>query len=543
MASLPVLSLPPLDAAAPPPRIKDAQACKEWLACLPLTNVQLARSEIARELDLLNRFPLPAQERLKIVEQLREPVAYLQDELTKKYLNKPLPFGPAEETALQDALALWQAMGTAYLHCLRAWLEGDDALAEYAALIAQRCLHCTSAYMLEHHRTYRQLDEAQWRSLHALFAIAEERGLAGQPVKDSLNGQAEASSCNAVYAKALLTHLANPCRLTSKQLVQMERWLDKWTARTPIVAERPDASPLSVIAVDLDSAGGPLILDGQQLARPRHLDNERLASTIRKRIKFLRKGGSPAEVGLGEDCTQPDCEIFLTSLYNHWCEALPARAHRRRPGSVEAQLCFSMPAMHFFVSGEKPFRQPESQAGLNRREIEDMRLFGRVSERTEKQQAAQHGFCLETWQIEDESISGFRLFRQTPGGETLSHNQLLAIRPADGKHFVLGVVRWLMLTLGKELQIGIRTLPGVPLAVAARLGGLNPASGGKFAQAFLLPEVAALKEPPSLVLPAGWFQPNRPVELFTDGLATVKLQTLLEKGADYERASFASQNG
>jgi hypothetical protein len=532
------LFLPPLDAAATPPQIKDAQACAQWLAGLPLTNIPLARSEIARELDSLNRFPLPARERLKIVEQLRPPVAYLQDETAKKYLDKPLPLGPAEEAAWQDALGLWQSMGTAYLHCLRAWLEGDDTVAEYAALIAQRCLHCTGAGMLEHYRTYRQVAEAHWRSLHALYAIAEERGLTSQPVKDSLNSQTETSTCDAAYAKALLTHLANPCRLAPKQFVQMERWLDKWAIRTPIVAERPTAPPLSVIAVDLDGASGPLILNEQQLIRPRYLDNRRLASTIRKRVKLLRKGESPAEAGLGEDCIQPGCEIFLTSLYNHWCEVAPARAYRRRPGSVEAQLCFSIPAMHFYVSGEKLFKQPESQTSLGRREMEDMRLFGRVSERTEKQQAAQHGFSLETWQIEDESVSGFRLFRPSTGGEPLSHNQLVAIRPTDGKHFVLGTIRWLMLTAGGEPQIGTRTLPGVPLAIAARPEELNPTGGGKFVPAFLLPGVVALNEPSSLVLPSGWFAPGKQVEVLAESMMTVKLHALLEKGTGYERVSF-----
>lgn len=532
--------LPNLETDLPALQIQDARACKQWLAALPQTNIPLARTEIQRELGLLNRFQLPALERLKVVEQLREPVAYLQGELAKKYLNKPLPFGPAEEAAWKSVQTLWQLMETAYQHCLRAFLDGDRALVEHAALVAQRCLDCAASQMLEYYRAYRQLDEAQWRQLHMLFDVAQSHSLAQQPVADSLNRQAEASSCEAVYVKALLTNLANPCRLTSRQLVQMERWLDKWAARVPVNAAPPAASPLSVIAVDLDSAAGPFVLAGQQPARPRYLDSERLATSLRKRIKFLRKGGNPAEVGLGDDCGQPGCEVFLTSLYNHWCEVPPARAYNRRPGTSTAELCFTLPAIHYFASGEKAFKQPETGAELNRVEIEDMRLFGRVSERTGKMQAAQQGFALETWQIEDESAAGFRLTRSAAGGQ-LGHNQLAAVRPPDSPQFVLAVVRWLMLTTGGELHIGTRTLPGTPLAVAARALGLNSPSGNKFVQAFLLPGIVALKEAPSLILPPGWFRPNRPVELRADGVQTVKLASLLEKGADYERVSFTAR--
>jgi hypothetical protein len=61
----------------------------------------------------------------------------------------------------------------------------------------------------------------------------------------------------------------------------------------------------------------------------------------------------------------------------------------------------------------------------------------------------------------------------------------------------------------------------------------------KYVQAFLLPDMPILRETTSLVLPPGWFSPGRLVEIHSgEELFTVKLNRLIEKGYDFERAGF-----
>jgi hypothetical protein len=50
--------------------------------------------------------------------------------------------------------------------------------------------------------------------------------------------------------------------------------------------------------------------------------------------------------------------------------------------------------------------------------------------------------------------------------------------------------------------------------------------------------VPALKEEASLVLPRGWFQPERVVEIFTDRQTRLRLGELLGQGPDFERVGF-----
>jgi hypothetical protein len=92
-----------------------------------------------------------------------------------------------------------------------------------------------------------------------------------------------------------------------------------------------------------------------------------------------------------------------------------------------------------------------------------------------------------------------------------------------------------------DLSIGTRVLPGLPTALAARPVTLNQADMGPFVPAFQLSAVPEQQEPTSLVLPIGWFQPGKLVQIYTSMTETVKLTSLLEKGANFERVAFTTE--
>jgi hypothetical protein len=536
-----VTSLPLPESALPqPPQFNEANACRKWLKALPLTNAPLAHATLTTQLELLNRAAIAPLERLKISELLREPVAFVQQEMVKKYLGKPVPLDDVQHNVWKNVVSLWAAIGSAYRLSLQAGLEGDRDVAAHIALVTHRCLRSTGQQMMEHYRVYREISKELWSQAHELYALAEERGYAMRAVKDSLNKETDATTCTAAYAQILLTDLADPYRLTARQLALLERWLDKWAVRVTVMTAPPEDDSLSLVGVDLAGAVSPVsVRDGQALANPRYLDMDRIATTFRKRIKLLRKGESPAALGLGEDCTQPDCEALLTALYRHWCEATPKRRNfARRQGADKAEVAIGVASIHFFLSGEKIFKQPDEKKKLSKREIEDLQFFGRISEKTEKLHLSQLGFALETWQIQDESALGFRLARPDTVGMRTSQKQLIAIRPTDSSTYALGVIKWQILPPNDGLRIGVRVLPGAPLAIAARQASMTADTTGKYAQAFLLPDLPVLRETASLVLPTGWFSPGRLVEIHSGEAQTVRLTSLIERGSDYERVGF-----
>jgi hypothetical protein len=49
----------------------------------------------------------------------------------------------------------------------------------------------------------------------------------------------------------------------------------------------------------------------------------------------------------------------------------------------------------------------------------------------------------------------------------------------------------------------------------------------------------ALKQAPTLVLPKGWFQPGRVLEIYTDRRIELRLNELLNHGTDFDRVSYS----
>ena len=146
---------------------------------------------------------------------------------------------------------------------------------------------------------------------------------------------------------------------------------------------------------------------------------------------------------------------------------------------------------------------------------------------------------LESWTIENESILGARLLRESRDGERIGNNQLIALRTQDAKAFMLGTVTWRSVTHDGQLRMGVQYLPGVARPVKIKT---NEAEA-KSIRALLLPAIAALKIPASLILPRDVFQANREFELTESAneKSKIKLGFCVTCGADFERVSFIQE--
>jgi hypothetical protein len=521
------------------PEFADAVGCKEWLQTVPLANVPAAQRELLGELEEFNRFAVKPSERLAVMEALREAVHFVQVEQVKKFSNRALPMTEAEGAAFDDAIELWEQMQTGYSHCLESALAGEGGVKSQGALICQRVIAYIGLKMFYCYRAYRQVPAHDWRSLHEAYACAERLKVAEDGVKDPMNRDVHDSSPRIAYARAVLMGMCSPNELAQRPLTfvafLLERWASKLEVARKPVAEGEGIAPL---VADLEGEACPQRMDNPPSgAGVRFLDALALAKSLRNRVGLLRKGESPAKLALGEDCVQPNCEQQLVHLFRQWCQTKPARAAERKRSTATAQVCNEFAAIHYYIGG-KGFHQPVEAKELTQKEREQIATFGRLSTKEEDDYSNVHGFLVESWQIDDESAQGLRIVRKadTPG-KRYAHGQLVAVRPADAKSFMLGQVRWLMAGETGELHAGVRLLAGVPSAASVRPTGVNVQSE-KFVQAMALGAVAAINQPTTLVIPTGWFKPKRVIELFTDTEHNVRLLEVIERGSDFERVTY-----
>ncbi|MCK9283964.1 MAG: hypothetical protein M0P39_06740 [Rhodocyclaceae bacterium] len=524
-------ALPPLDAAEAP-AFSNAAAAREWAQAQTISNPGRAQEALHKQIDLLNRTPLPAAERLEILDALKKLFTYVQDESAKRYVGKAVPLLFAEQAAFDAAHGLRRAFVTATLRCVADSLESDRL-----ATALQRALAALAGEQFELLRARVQPDADLWRRLNGLIALAESRGLATRPVSDPLRYGEVPTSALAAYAEALLLHAASPFELPLRQLLWMARWARRWSGKLTLTATPPDDLGALPLAVDLLGAQPPRHLpyagDGARL-----LLTGELRSSIKKRVAALADGCTPVELQLGDDCTQPACEQLLKTLYQRWCKGGTPRAAERTAADAPGRAAFGVATIHYHLSGGKRLQAPAQTSIADlRREREEMATFGTVqTQRREEDNEPAPPPIEDGWLIRDESATGLRLTRPLDGdGARIGHGLLVAVEPPGGKNFFLASVRWIMRDTERRLQAGVQLMPGPVLALAARI------VGEPWHHAFLLPPLSARDEPASIVLPSGSFRIDRVIEVRGGGATRqIALRRLLERGADFERAAYES---
>lgn len=534
----------PLISASAKPEFTNAQGCAEWLRDVPLINVGPSHGRLLGELEELNCTEIRPVERLKILEMLIEPVLFVQGEHSKKFSNRSAPLAKPEREILLNVIALWTALGQGYQRCLQSLtgvLPGLLAGSNQLALATQRALWCASQELLEHYKCYLEINPNAWRLLHRIYALAEERNVTRDPVDHPVHKASVPVSCMDTYVQSLLLNVANPNEQTPRQLGTASRWLDRWADRVRVEnhppAQREGAPPMRPLAFDIAGASGASRVepDAKHPSSMRYLDTDDLSNTLRKRVVLLRKGDSPASLDLGEEVAAQVAEPLLLLLHRQWCEDAQPRAMVRKISTVNAELTTGMGALHYYVTG-LPFHQPSNAQVLTQTQREEIATFGRVATRDDDEYSKLHSLTLESWRIVDESLSGLRLERLTGPGRFV-HGQLVAARPTDARNYMLATVRWVAVDANYVVKVGVRILPGIPHGIAIRATGLN-AMKDKYVPALSLSAVPALKAPDSLVLPVGWFKPQRVIDVFTDQSRPLRLLTVLDRGTDFERVSF-----
>lgn len=533
---------PPL-AGVTRPAVIDQESGLGFLSRLPLANPLQAEAALATFLDDLAGAPPAAAVYLNLLEQARIPLCFVEEELAHRYANKPLPLGEVEQQAFRQVTGIWRKVTRAYAQCAQLDADSDDdAHPRRIALILHRCLYYTSMLMIEHHRARREIPAGTWLDLHGYYASAEEWGVAALPVLDALDPHGRATHCTAAYAAALLIDLAGPYSLTVSDYGLIRRWAMHWSPLLGVVGTQP-GEPLPAFVIDLmQDAGLKPAADCPHPEDIRKLDSSRLAITLTQVRRQLAQRIPPGQIGLGEDCTAGQCRRLLEQVARPWTQVRAVRRFRRHASSGVARLASGFDSMHYLISGGE-FAQPESTRMYCRQEFDSLFVFRHMENPNAKLQIRQPGPSLrpDDWQVVNQSANGFRLTRSIAGNK-MAHGQLLAVCPPDGERYFLAQVTWLMHDRNEQLVAGIAALPGRSRAIAARplTGSTGPAE--LFSRAFLLTATGTGNEEASLVLPLGWFQAGRILEVHDAGVsAQVMLLHVLQDGPDFERISFREE--
>ena len=526
------------------PAFVDAAGCAEWLTRIPLANAAQTQPILLRQLDMMHRYALPPTERFAILEVLRGPICDVQENAVKNFSGKPLPFAVAEQAALERTLDVWKMLAHGYLRCFAALCDAaDDKPSGQLALVAQRALSVFADWQVDLCRG-EQLPEADyWKKLNQLFFAAETFGIATQEVKDPVRHGSARTSALAAFAECNLLSTASPYELPARHLNWVARWARRWGAKLSLLKAAPEDIRNRAVPLWVDLASDrPATYAPQSSADGRWLETTELRKSLLTRIGLLEQGRAPADLQLGSDVTQPAAGQLLQRVLQRWCAGGEPRRHERHAASGGCSLVAGFEAAHFHIYGRQAFRAPARDDAALRREREEFETFGR-RRRSEEATEGKGDLHVEDWQVMDdwrllnESAAGLRIVRPLREGVRIGAGLLIAIKVEGSQRYTLANVRWALRGGEDSLVAGIQLFPGEPRPAAIRV--LDPAEKTPaWRQCFLLPEIPALREPASLVVPAGTFKLDRKVEIMVDQEPKVmKLFRVLDRGSEFERCN------
>jgi hypothetical protein len=529
-------------ASQPPPpgnalSFTDARGCKEWLGTLPLTNIPQAQALLLEGLRSLNAGAFDPLERLKSLELARDKVAFLQGEQRSRYFGKTLPLSPNDTTAWNTGRLLLAEIEAGYRLCDEA--AEASSLSAHRALIAQRLVRYVGAQMAFHAAIYRRFEPGLWLRLHALYLRAEKGGWAAQPVKDSLESEAHASSVQEAYVHVVLVQAAYLSELTAPQMDFVEALLRLWARKVTVRTVAPGEPATYPLAIDLEKPiGARPLLAGEARESHRVLEVDGLSKSMRKRLHGFAKGEAVADLKLPAQAAAIDAQQQLKRLHKLWCEGAPPRPAARVPEEKTAGVVWTLPDIHFFFSGGKPFESASNEGReLTREEKQDIEVFGRVREHTHNRMAAVPNVTAEAWGIIDEMLGAWRLLRPSTASRGVAIGRVLAMRIGDAGEFHAGYVSGLVQEVDGSIVITLRLFPGKPEPVAARPGEPRNRGMAPWTPALLLPAMEKLRLPPTLVLASGLAARGRQVEVRGPGTRTLTVGEVLERGTDFERVT------
>ena len=549
------LNLPARRKATDSSLITKPEAVRDWVDNLPLINTEKSRVMLEEALTDINSVSIPTRNRHEILELLATSVMCVTEAMKKSFLTKPIPLKDNDLLLSTQTVQLCNQMATGY-RILADDLGKSDSQAALLTLAIHRALRYLSELLLTNYQIYVQYPDGLWKTINSLYALAEQHDITTHLVTDTTLSTAAQSTINTVYKQILLMSLACPYRLRQKEIHFVYNALMDWADIARLHHMDSDHSA-GLFAVNLHADNPPsyrtLIVDKAQDRHWRVLDTTSMAERIRSILE--QQPGERRKIGIGDS-------NILQRLMLAW-GVMPQRRFPRHARSAKVALVAGLNAVHQRII------EPATEAGPGEDSIEDQHYLqdptfeatttintnrfnqgGRrivTAGKTPVQKAGDgqqtDSARIESWTMANFSAGGYSLLWDSTDSSNAQVGELVAIieeDKLDEDDWQPGVVRWMKCTDSNDLELGIQMLSPSAQAVWTSLYESSVHSGKKM-RGIMLPEIRALRQQASLILPTLPFRPGCTATLETAAsMENIKLTHQLENTGSFAQYHFTT---
>ena len=519
---------------------------KRWLGNLPKANLGEMARQLYHCLVELNQLITSTENRLQLLELLRPEVYFVCKHLEKHFLNQAIVLDerPRKVANLCQALQNHLAIG----YKLIVTQEAQPFIRERGQIMAlaiQRAMHSMFGPLVRASQLYCPMPEGLWLELHQLYRLATQLNLHQQQVREPQARHRDSLSPEQTYIQTLMLGCARSNQMRQSGIARVAEALEQWSDLVTLQSAELDSSLFAFSSAVDGPPRYKTLFPSSSLNSLVGLDPRRLIDGI---AKYL--AATPQE---RENLSLPVPDGLHLDLLQHLQSAwgdIAERTFQRNPASGSLTLCIGMSPLHFFLSGEKPFndtlklhaaapakpvvaatptrdvwanafdaeRISHWEQDIESEEIQFHLPLQRNESQPEPSAADNSTERPQTFQLPIVNLSpgGYCLSwpREVPG--QLQAGEILGLQDDPKSSWSVAVVRWIRQVKGGGTQMGIELIApqAQPCAVQLLRKAEQPS---QYLRALLLPEIAVISQPASLITARLPFQEGNKVHINSGG--------------------------
>ncbi|MBQ0763486.1 GTPase [Marinobacter psychrophilus] len=515
------------------------KAFKKWAGLLPMANIGEVSRQLYHAIIELNQLFLPPQQRLQLLDVIREKIHFVCTELSSHFIGTAVSMPEKQRKIANLAQALQLHLSGGYKLCVIELLNAGTPDKNRKALVIaiHRSIAELSGTILRAYQLYCPTPPNSWLDCHKLYKFALAHQLTAIKIDDATPSQRNSSSIDDAYKRILLLGCARPSQLRQTELSQLFTLFEPWTDLTDFV---PDAQGDSLFVVNMRADKSPVyrsLLGEAEEGDFFSFDSSRLSAQISQAVQT-------ADSNEASELTLPP--HTSDTLLIHLAQALGTLAKRNfnrvtNQGSLE--LCVGLTAVHYFMAGRKTLndftRQPEAEdtednmfirsttqkndAWAGVRDADDKgegMLAGNApinftSASARASAALKNAPCACRAKMINTSPGGFCIVWDSQIPSNLQTGEILGVREQSSQPWSVAVVRWIRQIKNEGTQIGIELQAPTATPCAVRLIQ-KLGNSSAYLRGLMLPEISVINQPSTLIVPRIPFQSGNRITLLID---------------------------
>lgn len=491
-----------------------------WLEGLPRANVGVMAKQIYTLLVESNSLKISPLERLKLLQQLYNPVDYILKAMEKHYVGLSLPFPDKNQKIALLAQSLLQEIIIAHKSIILDSLYNERPSKNrlQLATVMQNHMAFNNRLLLCLHLTYSSIPKEFWREQCLILQYAEQLSVTDLAVFGN------SSPWNVInrFKQAILLTIAPLCSLGQQEILRFNHYLTEWSPHCRLLSMKKYTPGLHTLFIDLHSDEGPQYIENLEWHSHswRVIDTGALIPAIESEITKARN--NLASIQLHRETLQR----LQKQLGNE-----KKRQFNRMEKRDTFTLAIGISAIHWMLShhiGVSNYDVVRPACYTNafitnvgHSDAPDVWNLYRKAEMNSTLGGGNSNRPIEhetyDFDVVNESANGFKLkLKQKQSASGLKVGELVSLHKGfngTGKHFGLALIRWLHRTANNELIIGVELIAphALPVEVSLYSENENPNFQHKM-RALLLPEQPVIKQPTALIMP-NTFKENQQVLL------------------------------